>query len=171
MSDKLKSVEDLAAAREQAARENRRLVFTNGCFDLLHVGHVRYLQAARELGDALVVAINGDASVRRLKGPGRPVNREADRAEVLAALESVDFVMIFQGERVSDLVRAIRPHIYVKGGDYTIDSLNREEVAALREVGADIRILPLIPGQSTTAMIQKMESEKQESRKQEKEKN
>jgi rfaE bifunctional protein nucleotidyltransferase chain/domain len=160
LKEKLKSLDELAAIREQAARQNRRLVFTNGCFDLLHVGHVRYLQAARELGHALVVAVNGDASTRALKGAGRPITNEAERAEVLAALESVDFVTIFQGERVTDLVRRIRPHIYVKGGDYTIETLNQEEVAVLREVGANIRIVALIPGKSTTATIQKMESEK-----------
>src|SRR5215468_5096233 len=106
------------AARLAAAwrREGKRVVLANGCFDLLHVGHVRYLQAARALGDALVVAVNGDASVRALKGPTRPINSELDRAEVLAALECVDFVTVFHTERVTDLVREIRPQIYAKGG-------------------------------------------------------
>ncbi len=140
----------------RVAASGRRLVFTNGCFDLLHVGHVRYLQAARALGDALLVAVNGDASVRALKGPARPINGETDRAEVLAALECVDFVTIFHTERVTELVREIRPQIYAKGGDYTVESLNAEEVAALREAGSDIRILPLVPGKSTTATLEKM---------------
>lgn len=152
---KLLDPAQLAAARDALDAAGRRLVFTNGCFDLLHVGHVRYLQAARELGDALVVALNGDASVRALKGPTRPINGEADRAEVLAALECVSYVTIFHEERITELARAVRPHIYVKGGDYTIESLNPEEVAALCSVGSEIRILPLVPGKSTTATIEK----------------
>lgn len=128
-------------------------MFTNGCFDLLHVGHVRYLREARALGDALVVAVNGDASVRALKGPTRPINSEDDRAEVLAALECVDFVVLFHTERVTEVVREIRPHIYAKGGDYTVASLDPGERSALEEVGAAIRILPLVPGKSTTATL------------------
>jgi rfaE bifunctional protein nucleotidyltransferase chain/domain len=122
------------------------------------VGHVRYLQAARALGDALVVAVNGDASVRALKGPTRPINSEDERAEVLAALGCVDFVTIFHTERVTDLVREIRPQVYAKGGDYTIASLNPEERGALEEVGAEIRILALVPGKSTTAILEKSKS-------------
>ncbi len=148
----------LAAYRATLAARGQRMVFTNGCFDLLHVGHVRYLQAARALGDALVVAVNGDESVRALKGPSRPVNSEQDRAEVLAALACVDAVTIFHEERVSEVVRAIRPHIYAKGGDYTIDSLDAGERAALAEVGAEIRILPLVPGKSTTSILARWKS-------------
>ena len=155
---KLQSVEDLAAIRAALDAQGQRLVFTNGCFDLLHVGHVRYLQAARALGDALLVAVNGDASVRALKGPARPINNEQDRAEVLAALACVDHVVLFHTERVSEIVRAIRPHIYAKGGDYTVDSLDPGERAALAEVGAEIRILPLVPGKSTTTTIAKWQS-------------
>jgi len=149
---KIKSVPELVAI----AGSGRQIVFTNGCFDLLHVGHVRYLQSARALGEALLVAVNGDASVRALKGPARPINTETDRAEVLAALECVDFVTIFHSDRVTSLVRAIRPPIYVKGGDYSMESLNAEELSALREIGAAIHILPLVPGKSTTATIGKM---------------
>ena len=149
---KIKSVPELVAI----AGSGRQIVFTNGCFDLLHVGHVRYLQSARALGEALLVAVNGDASVRALKGPARPINTEADRAEVLAALECVDFVTIFHSDRVTSLVRAIRPPVYVKGGDYSMESLNAEELSALREIGAAIHILPLVPGKSTTATIGKM---------------
>ena len=144
--EKLKSAAELAAIRAQLDSQGRRLVFTNGCFDLLHVGHVRYLQQARALGDALLVAVNGDASVRALKGPDRPVHPETDRAEVLSALACVDFVTIFHTERVTDLIRAIRPHIYAKGGDYTVDSLDPGERAELEKVGAEILILPLVPG-------------------------
>src|SRR5438105_9053263 len=105
-NQKILAPEEVAEVRARLRAEGRRLVFTNGCFDLLHVGHVRYLQAARALGDALLVAVNGDSSVRALKGPTRPINPEEDRAEVLAALACVDFLTIFHGERVTDLVRA-----------------------------------------------------------------
>ena len=153
--EKILPLAEIVRCRDRLADEGRRVVFTNGCFDLLHVGHVRYLQAARALGDALIVAVNGDASVRALKGPTRPVNSEQDRAEVLAALACVDYVVIFDTERVTRLVQAIRPQVYAKGGDYTVEQLNAEERTALGEVSADIRILPLVPGKSTTAMIGK----------------
>ena len=156
--EKVKSPKELAAICERMRAENRRLVFTNGCFDLLHVGHVRYLQQARALGDALLVAVNGDVSVRALKGPTRPVNSEQDRAEVLAALECVDYLTIFHSERVTDVVTKIKPQFYAKGGDYTIDSLDRGERAALEAVGAEIRILPLVPGKSTTSILEKCQS-------------
>ena len=140
-----------ATLRENYAPE--QIVFTNGCFDILHVGHVRYLQAAKELGGQLVVGLNSDQSVRAIKGPGRPINNEADRSEVLAALAAVDHVIVFSDPRVTRLVNELRPHIYVKGGDYTIDTLDPEELGALRQVGAQIRILPLVPGKSTTALL------------------
>lgn len=132
------------------------MVFTNGCFDLLHSGHVRYLQQARELGDVLIVAINSDASVRSLKGPSRPVNSELDRAEVIAALRCVDGVVIFEDQRVTALIEEIRPHIYAKGGDYTPETLDLGEKAALDHAGTAIRILPLVPGRSTTNTITKL---------------
>ncbi len=152
-SDKIKSVAELAEIRAQFEASQQRLVFTNGCFDLLHVGHVRYLQAARALGDAMVVAVNGDASVRALKGPSRPINPELERAEVLAALGCVDFVTVFHTERVTELVAEIRPQIYAKGGDYTVESLNPEELGALRTAGSEIKILQLVAGKSTTATL------------------
>jgi rfaE bifunctional protein nucleotidyltransferase chain/domain len=142
---------EAANLREKYAPE--QIVFTNGCFDILHVGHVRYLQAAKELGDRLVVGLNSDQSVQALKGIGRPINNEADRAEILAALAAVDHVIIFNDPRVTALVKELRPHIYAKGGDYTIDSLNPEELASLREAGAQIKLLPLVPGKSTTALL------------------
>jgi rfaE bifunctional protein nucleotidyltransferase chain/domain len=137
--------------REDYAPE--RIVFTNGCFDILHVGHIRYLKAAKQLGDRLVVGLNSDQSVRAIKGAGRPINNEADRAEVLAALAPVDHVIVFDDPRVTRLVKELRPHIYTKGGDYTMDSLNPEELAALREIGAEIKLLPWVPGKSTTALL------------------
>ncbi len=143
----------LAAIRDELEAKGERLVFTNGCFDLLHVGHVRYLQAARALGERLVVAVNGDASVRRLKGPQRPLNPQQERAEVIAALGCVDYVTIFEETRVDQLLRTIRPQIYAKGGDYTPETLDPQERAALEEVGAQIALLPLVPGRSTTALL------------------
>jgi rfaE bifunctional protein nucleotidyltransferase chain/domain len=156
--EKLKTVEELALVRDRFAAEGRKLVFTNGVFDLLHVGHVRYLEEARKLGDALVVAVNGDASVRALKGPSRPINGEQDRAEVLAALECVSYVTVFPGMRVTELVAAVRPQVYAKGGDYTVETLNPEERAALEGAGSEIHILKLVPGKSTTATIAKWKS-------------
>jgi rfaE bifunctional protein nucleotidyltransferase chain/domain len=158
MSPKLQTPQQLAALRDEFAAAGRKLVFTNGCFDLLHVGHVRYLEAARTLGDALLVAVNGDESVRALKGPTRPINAEEDRAEVLTALTCVDYITIFHTERVTELIRVIRPQVYAKGGDYTVESLDPTERAALQAAGADIRILPLVPGKSTTATISKWKS-------------
>ena len=150
------TAEELARLRDEADRAGRRLVFTNGCFDLLHAGHVRYLQQARELGDALAVGLNTDRSVRELKGEGRPINRQDDRAEVLAALGCVDYVVIFDGKRATDVLRTVRPHVYAKGGDSTPDSLDPEERAALAEAGSGIKILPLVPGRSTTSVVERL---------------
>jgi len=155
---KFKTADELASIRDAMQAEGRRLVLTNGCFDLLHVGHVRYLQWARDLGDALVIAVNSDASVRTLKGPSRPINTEGDRAEVLAALGSVDFVTTFSSPRVTEVIEAIRPHVYAKGGDYTIETLDAGERAALEAAGTEIRILPLVPGKSTTGIVNKLNS-------------
>jgi len=153
--ERLVGSHELQALGASYAASGKRLVLTNGCFDILHTGHVRYLRQARELGDALIVAVNSDASVRELKGPSRPVNGELDRAEVLAALRCVDQVTIFEGMRVTDVIRALRPAIYAKGGDYTLDTLNPKERAALEEVGAMIRLLPLVPGRSTTSVLER----------------
>lgn len=150
---KLKTSAELAMLRAQMDARGEKLVLTNGCFDLLHAGHVRYLQAARGLGEALAVALNGDESVRALKGPKRPVNEESDRAEVLAALACVDFVTIFHEPRLTGVIAEVKPHVYAKGGDYTIESLDAEERAALGAAGAEVRILPLVTGRSTSAML------------------
>jgi rfaE bifunctional protein nucleotidyltransferase chain/domain len=135
--------------------EGQRLVFTNGCFDVLHAGHVRYLEGARKLGDALVVGVNGDGSVRELKGPTRPVNGEADRAEVVAGLRAVDAVVIFPEVRATNLIAKLRPDVYVKGGDYTVESLNPEERAVLQQINCAIEFVPLLPGRSTTTTLAK----------------
>jgi rfaE bifunctional protein nucleotidyltransferase chain/domain len=141
------------AAKVQDEHPGKTIVFTNGCFDILHAGHVRYLAAAKRLGDILVVGLNGDASVRELKGEGRPLNSQEDRAEVMAALEAVDYVIIFGEKRVDHLLREVRPRVYAKGGDYTANSLDPDEVAALKEIGAKIEILPWVPGKSTSKLV------------------
>lgn len=152
------TIADVRRLRDTLDQQGKKLVFTNGCFDLLHAGHVRYLEQARALGDAMVVALNSDQSVRQLKGPDRPLNPENDRAEVMSALRAVDVVTVFDDERATALIEAIRPHIYAKGGDYTVESLNREERHALEAAGSQICILPLVPGRSTTKTINKMQS-------------
>ena len=156
---KILSADALAAQRDLLEQSGRRIVFTNGCFDLLHVGHVRYLQGARARGDALAVGLNGDASVKALKGPGRPLNPQEDRAEVLAALACVDFVTIFDDPRATGLLARVRPHVYVKGGDYRLETLNTEERAVLEEVGARIEFVPVVPGRSTTGLIERMQTQ------------
>ncbi|MEM7386198.1 MAG: phosphoribosylglycinamide formyltransferase [Verrucomicrobiota bacterium] len=148
--------DDARAWRDQLDRAGKRVVFTNGCFDLLHVGHVRYLAEARALGHALVVAVNSDTSVRELKGPDRPIHSEEDRGEILAALKAVDQVVLFDSPRATAAIRAIAPHIYAKGGDYTPETLNPEEAGALSEAGSEIRILSLVDGQSTTNTLARM---------------
>ena len=156
---RLVTPEQLRATRDRFAKAQLKLVLTNGCFDLLHVGHVRYLKAARALGNAGGVALKSNEAVRALKGPSRPLNTEWDRAEVLSALACVDFVTVFSEPRATRLIEAVRPMVYAKGGDYTVDSLDPGERAALEACGAEIRILPLVPGKSTTGLIQRMGGE------------
>jgi rfaE bifunctional protein nucleotidyltransferase chain/domain len=152
-TDKILSREALA---EALARLPGRTVFTNGCFDLLHVGHVRYLQAARACGDRLVVGLNSDASVAGLKGPTRPLVAEDERAEVLAALACVDFVTLFSEPTADALLAALHPHVYAKGGDYTPDSL--PEAPTVRAYGGEIAIIPFVPGRSTTDLVARIQS-------------
>lgn len=153
MNSKILTLDQLAAESGRLRSESQRVVATNGCFDILHVGHVRYLTAARKLGDVLVVGLNGDDSVRQLKGEGRPVNRERDRAEVLAALESVDYVTIFPENRATNFLRAAAPAVYAKGGDYTADTLDPGERAVLDEFGSRIEIIPFEKGYSTSELL------------------
>jgi rfaE bifunctional protein nucleotidyltransferase chain/domain len=150
------SWEKLPAWREEAKKQGAKVVATNGCFDLLHVGHVRFLQEARAQGDLLVVGVNGDSSVRELKGEGRPVNPEGDRAEVVAGIAGVDAVLIFSEKRATRFLDAVRPDIYVKGGDYQAEQLDQDELAAVKKGGGIVKVLPLIPGRSTTAVLQKL---------------
>src|SRR6266566_8181388 len=156
MKTKIIDMDELAARAEVLRAAGKKLVVTNGCFDLLHVGHVRYLQAARTLGDLLAVGLNGDRSVRELKGNGRPITAESDRAEVLAALQCVDLVTIFPQTRATQFIAAIKPAIYVKGGDYSSETLDEEERAVLKEVGAEIRLIPFEAGYSTSRLIEQI---------------
>ena len=154
MSGKVVSIDELRRERERLRAEGKRLVFTNGCFDILHVGHVRYLAQARALGDALVVAINSDRSVRELKGAGRPVMSEDERAELLAALGSVDYVTVFDDTSPRRLISEVLPDVLVKGGDYQPDEIHgREEV---ERAGGRVLSLPFIEGASTSSIIEKI---------------
>ena len=156
MSPKIVELEELSDRCEKLRSAGKKIVATNGCFDLLHVGHVRYLQAARALGDLLVVGLNGDRSVRELKGAGRPITTQSERAEILAALACVDLVTIFLGIRATKFLTAVRPAVYVKGGDYTPRTLDEEELAILKEVEAAIRLIPFETGYSTSGLIEQI---------------
>ena len=145
---------ELLRVRAELRAARRRLVLTNGCFDILHVGHVRYLAAARALGDALLVAVNSDRSVRVLKGEGRPVMSEAERAELLAALSSVDFVTVFDEDSPRKLISELLPDVLVKGGDYALEEIHgREEV---ERAGGRVLALPFVEGASTTGIIERI---------------
>ena len=156
MNGKIVSRVELRKERERLRAAGRRLVFTNGCFDILHVGHVRYLSAARALGDAHVVAINSDASVRELKGAGRPIMNEDERAEMLAALVAVDYVTVFDELSPRALIAEVLPDVLVKGGDYQLDEIHgREEVEA---AGGRVLALPFVEGASTTSIIERIKT-------------
>jgi len=158
MIEKILSPAAMHAERERLRAAGRRLVFTNGVFDLLHVGHVRYLAQARALGDALLVAINSDRTVRELKGANRPVFDEAERAEILAALRVVDYVTVFDDVSPRGLISELVPDVLVKGGDYDLDEIHgREEVEA---AGGKVISLPFVEGASTTALIKRMRNQK-----------
>ena len=152
---KVMTLEQAVEARLKLAAAGRKLAVTNGCFDLLHRGHAEYLMQARAFADRLFVLVNGDESVRALKGPTRPVNGEDDRAFLLACLEFVDGVIVFRSPRCDEELSALKPDVYVKGGDYTIESLDPDERAALLEVGSEICFIPFVPGYSTTGTLKK----------------
>jgi D-glycero-beta-D-manno-heptose 1-phosphate adenylyltransferase len=162
-ASKICTRDDLLAQLAPRRLAGARVVCTNGIFDLMHIGHLRYLQAARAMGDLLVVGVNADASTRRLKGPARPIVPEAERAELLAGLACVDFVTIFTEDTAEALVAALQPDVYVKGGDYTIsddgtapaDATAKPlpEAASVRAYGGQVRLIPYVPGHSTTELI------------------
>lgn len=148
--------EYIKEACETVRADGATIVFTNGCFDILHAGHVRYLTAAAAMGDFLVVGLNSDASVRRLKGETRPIVSEADRAEVLEALRAVDIVTIFDEPTAEELIRLVRPNIYVKGGDYSLDKL--PEAKIVQEFGGRVEFIPFVEGHSTTGVIERIKA-------------
>ena len=151
---KIIDIQALLDARGKMKHAGKRLVFTNGCFDLIHAGHVRYLTQARAIGDALVVALNSDRSVRALKGDGRPIMNEQERAEVIAALEAVDYVIVFDEETPRELIATLLPDVLVKGGDWPLGQIvGRDEVEA---VGGRVLSLPYVEGSSTTDIIERI---------------
>ena len=156
MNPKIVELEELSDRSEKLRAAGKKIVATNGCFDLLHVGHVRYLQAARALGDVLAVGLNGDRSLRELKGTGRPLRTENDRAEILAALQCVDLVTVFPQIRATQFLAAVRPAVYAKGADYTPETLNEEERSILTKTGAEIRLIPFEAGYSTSRLIEEI---------------
>ncbi|MDX2251166.1 MAG: D-glycero-beta-D-manno-heptose 1-phosphate adenylyltransferase [Nitrospira sp.] len=157
MSDKIMTAAQLEPVLKHARAQKKRIVFTNGCFDLMHIGHTRYLQAARALGDLLVVGVNSDASVRSLnKGSDRPIVPETQRAEVLAALGCVDYVVIFSEPDPGALIAALQPDVLVKGGDWAINQIVGRETVEAR--GGIVTTIPLVPGMSTTSLLQRIRS-------------
>ena len=157
MSVKVMTRDQLVLLLQAARTQGKRIVFTNGCFDLMHVGHTRYLQAARDLGDLLVVAVNSDASVRSLnKAPDRPIVSEAQRAEVVAALGCVDHVILFDEPDPQSLIAALQPDVLVKGGDWAVERIVGREIVESR--GGVVRTIPLVPGVSTTSLIERIRS-------------
>ncbi|PIQ87228.1 MAG: D-glycero-beta-D-manno-heptose 1-phosphate adenylyltransferase [Candidatus Omnitrophica bacterium CG11_big_fil_rev_8_21_14_0_20_45_26] len=153
MNKKIKSKNAAQRAVKRLRRQKKKVVFTNGCFDVLHVGHVRYLSKAKEFGDVLIVGLNSDRSIRQLKGPGRPINRLSARAEVLAGLSSVDLIVAFNDKTPQALIRFLKPDVLVKGADYRI-----KEIAGAREVtasGGRVRRVPLVKGFSTSTLIRR----------------
>jgi D-glycero-beta-D-manno-heptose 1-phosphate adenylyltransferase len=156
MSPKIVDLDELSDYCDKLRSAGRRIVATNGCFDLLHIGHVRYLQSARALGDVLVVGLNSDRSVHELKGAGRPVTNESDRAEILAAMECVDVVTIFPETRATKFLAMARPAVYVKGGDYTAETLDQEDRNFLKQIGATIRFVSFQEGYSTSELLERI---------------
>jgi D-glycero-beta-D-manno-heptose 1-phosphate adenylyltransferase len=153
---KIIPLDQLPVWRNQVRRAGKQLAVTNGCFDLLHAGHVLYLEAARREADLLLIGLNGDDAVRQLKGPGRPVNPEQDRAIVLAGLQSVDAVTIFPEFDAARFLALAQPDVYIKGGDYTLETLNQEERRVVEAAGGRILLVPLVPGKSTSSIVRRM---------------
>ncbi|MBO9539152.1 D-glycero-beta-D-manno-heptose 1-phosphate adenylyltransferase [bacterium] len=150
------TVDTIASKIADWEAEGGKTVFTNGCFDLMHVGHVRYLQAARQLGDRLVVGLNSDRSVKELKGPARPILPEEERAELLAALGCVDAVVVFDERTADRAIEAVRPALYAKGGDYEPDTI--PETPLVRSLGGEVVVLPFVEGRSTTSLIARIKA-------------
>ena len=152
--DKIKRLEELKIIVKDFKKKNRIIVTTNGVFDILHIGHIRYLQEAKKLGDMLIVAVNSDTSVKKIKGPKRPLNNENDRAEALAALQCVDFVAIFNEENPIKFLEKIKPDVHVKGGDYKIDKIIEKDT--VEKNGGKVKLIPEVKGYSTTKFMDKI---------------
>ncbi|MDZ7374325.1 MAG: D-glycero-beta-D-manno-heptose 1-phosphate adenylyltransferase [candidate division KSB1 bacterium] len=155
-AEKIVSRDRLRQIVAEARRQGQRVVWTNGCFDLLHVGHILYLEKAKQLGDLLIVGINSDASVRATKGPGRPIVHENQRARLLASLSCTDYVLIFDEPSPKEIIAELRPDVYVKGGDYTLDTINQEERRIVEGYGGQIALLPGVEGMSTSELIRRV---------------
>lgn len=153
---KLFTIESACDERERLRSIGKKVILTNGCFDLLHVGHVSSLESARALGDSLWVALNSDKSIKKLKGDSRPIFSEKERAYMLSALEVVDGIFIFGGNRLADEILRFRPDIYIKSGDYTLNNLDPKEHKALISVGAEIKFVPFVSGFSTTSILKRI---------------
>ena len=156
MQDKIKTIPEIREIIFNLRKEGKRIVFTNGCFDVLHIGHVRYLNEASNHG-TLIVAINSDSSVRLSKGPTRPINHQENRAEMLASLGFVSYVFVFEDKTVENLLREIKPEVYAKGGDYTIFTINQDERKIVEGYGGKILIIPAQTDNSTTKILKKIE--------------
>lgn len=150
-----KLLSEITKRKEMSPRRPPRVVFTNGCFDILHVGHARYLKDAKALGDILVVGVNADSSVKRLKGPERPIQVESDRAELIASLASVDFVTLFEEDTPRELIEKIAPDVLVKGGDWPVEKIEGSKFVLAR--GGEVKSLPFHPGHSTTSLIERID--------------
>lgn len=150
--------EDLQQLLAKIRKEGKSIVTTNGCFDILHVGHVRYLEETKKYGDILIVALNSDKSVRSIKGEGRPINNELDRAEVLNALKSVDYVVLFDEDSPANLLDEIKPDVHTKGADYNVDTLPEAEI--IIKNGGRLEFIQFVPGKSTTSTIRKINAQK-----------
>lgn len=151
---KLKTLEELVRMTQDLRRQGKRLVFTNGCFDLLHRGHVRYLDRAKTLGDVLIVAVNSDASVRALKGPDRPVMSHEERAELVTALAAVDYVFVFDELTPEKAIQALEPDVLVKGGDWPLDQVVGREIVERR--GGEVRTIPYVEGASSSQLLRRI---------------
>lgn len=153
MRSKIKSSRDLSRTLSSLRRRGKRIVFTNGCFDILHVGHVEYLSKARRLGDLLVIGLNSDSSVKKIKGKDRPINKESDRAKVLSSLYFVDYVTSFSESTPENLIKKVRPDILVKGGDWKVEDIVGSSF--VRSYGGKVKSIPFVKGYSTTSIIER----------------
>jgi D-beta-D-heptose 7-phosphate kinase/D-beta-D-heptose 1-phosphate adenosyltransferase len=154
VSDKLKSIDEIGAIAAAARKDGKRVVFTNGCFDLLHRGHVHILRQAKAAGDLLIVGVNTDRSVQSIKGPGRPIRSESDRSELIAAMEMVDYVVLFDEPDPTNLIAAIKPNVLAKGGDWGTNQIVGREL--VEGAGGQVTVIPYLKGFSTTEIIERI---------------